>query len=139
MNDFTYLEDKVFFIELLAHGDEALFETKFARLFDFRDPQIKRKEFNAIRNAVYAKLIARYGPVCQLKVHPDCTKDKQFHVDHMIPLSSVILQRKLRGMKNNPDGTKPKSLSYGSNHPDNLLLACARCNSFKKHRLFSKI
>lgn len=36
------------------------------------------------------------------------------------------------------DGKKVPSLSYGSNDIANLMLACRRCNAFKKHRMPSK-
>ena len=46
--DFHYLEDKKYFINLLAKGDEERFEKESRCLFDFRTPQIKRNEFNKI-------------------------------------------------------------------------------------------
>jgi hypothetical protein len=41
---------------LLAGGDEARLDTEFSDQFDFRDPAIKRLEFNKIRKRVLAEL-----------------------------------------------------------------------------------
>jgi hypothetical protein len=46
---FEYPEDRKFFANLLAGGDEARLDTEFSNHFDFRDPGIKRLEFNKIR------------------------------------------------------------------------------------------
>ena len=43
-----------------------------SHLFDFRDPDLKRKEFNAIRDAVFAELQRCYGTSCQLRCHEGC-------------------------------------------------------------------
>ncbi len=132
---FEYVEDRKFFINLLADGDVQRFESEFSDYFDFRHPAIKRWEFNKTRKNVLAELIERYGKQCQLRIHADCSKVQIWEPDHIIPLSSAELSRKLRHMKNNADGSKPVSVSYGSNHPKNLILACKRCNAFKKHRI----
>lgn len=132
---FTYPEDRDFFCNLLAGGDLVLFEEKFSDLFDFRHPAIKRWEFDKTSKQVLVGLLQKYGEVCQLQLHPDCSIEKKWEPDHIIPLSSGELQRKLRHLKTNPDGSKPESLSYGSNHPRNITLACKRCNAFKKHRI----
>ena len=132
---FEYPEDRAFFCNLLAGGDSVRFEQLFGDFFDFRHPAIKRLEFDRTSKQALAGLIEKYGEVCQLQLHPDCSKEPIWETDHIIPLSSGELQRKLRNLKNNPDGSKPKSLSYGSNHPRNLILACKRCNAFKKQRI----
>ena len=136
---FAYPEDRDFFCNLLAGGDPNRFEKEFTDYFDFRHPAIKRWEFDKTSKKVLANLIEKYGAVCQLRLHPDCSKVQIWEPDHLIPLSSAELQRKLRHIKNNPDGSKPESLSYGSNHPKNLILACKRCNAFKKHRIIWQV
>ena len=135
--DFHYLEDKKYFINLLAKGDEERFEKESRCLFDFRSPQIKRDEFNKIRNKVLKELIKKHGLKCQLNLIPECEKDKNIVVDHFIPLSSNILNKILRNLK--PENNKKvKTQSYGSNHQKNFILACGKCNGYKKHR-FIKI
>lgn len=134
MNNFQYKADYNFFLDELARGDVTLFENKFMKIFDFRNPAIKRKEFNRIRDKVFKKLSAKYGEKCQLNLCKDCSKEKLFDVDHFIPLSTNELNKKLRGMKAK-NGKKVPSQSFGSNDISNLRISCKRCNSFKKHRI----
>jgi 5-methylcytosine-specific restriction endonuclease McrA len=102
-------------------------------LFDFRDPLKKRKEFNQIRNQVFEELKVRFGSSCLLKCHPDCTNIGT-EVDHLIPLSSNVLNKEIRNIKGE-NRKKVPTQSFGSNHRSNFILACSRCNAFKKHRL----
>ena len=104
-----------------------------AHLFDSRDPDLKRKEFNAVRDAVYAELQRRYGEGCQLRCHEDCG-GVSIVVDHLIPLSSNVLNKTLRGMKATADRKAPTQ-SFGANHVDNFVLACRRCNAFKQSKV----
>lgn len=134
MNNFQYKEDYNFFLNKLAKGDKILFAKKYLKLFDFRDPSIKRKEFNKIRNNLYKKLVLKFGEKCQLRIHPDCSKEKVFDVDHFIPLSTNKLNKEIRGIKAEK-GKKVPSQSFGSNNISNLKIACKKCNSYKKHRL----
>lgn len=134
MNNFEYKADYEYFLNKLAHGDAELFESKFLRLFDFRDPKIKRAEFNKNRNKFLDILVKKYGLVCQLKLHGDCSLIKEFSVDHYIPLSTNKLNHELRHLKAEK-GKKVVAQSFGSNDIENLRIACARCNSFKKHRI----
>ena len=134
MKTFQYKADYKFFLKALAHGDEVLFEKKFLKLFDFRDPGLKRKEFNLIRNDVYKKLVSKYGEKCQLNLCADCSVEKVFAVDHFIPLSSNKLNKEIRNLKA-PKGKKVLSQSFGSNDIANLIIACKRCNDFKKHKI----
>lgn len=134
---FKYPEDRDFFIDFLASGDENKFDKEFPDYFDFRSSKIKRDEFNKIRNDVFRKLLVKYGEKCQLKIHPDCSKINKFEVDHFIPLSTNELNKKLRHMKRTSDRKVPAQ-SFGSNNIKNLLIACSRCNAFKKHLLISK-
>ncbi|NCB21061.1 MAG: HNH endonuclease [Clostridia bacterium] len=134
MNNFQYKSDYNYFLKKLANGDKILFEKKFSKMFDFRSPLIKRKEFNLIRNKVYKELILKYGEKCQLNLCPDCGEIKKFDVDHFIPLSTNKLNKLLRNLK--PEvGKKVASQSFGSNDVSNLRIACKRCNSFKKHKI----
>lgn len=127
---FQYPEDRKFFVNFLAHGDESIFEHKFKQLFDFRDPDIKRKEFNSIRKQIYNKLLQKYGKVCQLKASSKCSFSDEFHVDHFIPLKSNELNKNIRKQKRT-DSKKIPAQSFGSNHPDNFVLACKNCNRDK--------
>ena len=99
MSDFQYKKDYNFFLEKLAKGNKDLFSKKYLKLFDFRDPSIKRKEFNKIRNNLYKRLVLKFGEKCQLKIHPDCSKEKVFDVVHFIPLSTNKLNKEIRNVK----------------------------------------
>jgi hypothetical protein len=127
-------EDYNFFLNKLAKDDVVLFEKKYRKMFDFRDPKIKRDEFNKIRNNIFKKLISKYGKKCQLNIHKDCSKEEVFDVDHYIPVSTNELNKKLRGMKPK-NGKKVPAQSFGSNDISNLRIACKRCNAFKKHKI----
>lgn len=135
MHGFQYEEDYIYFLEKLAKGNKDLFFNKYLKMFDFRDPYLKRKDFNKIRNKVFRELILKYGKKCQLRIHPDCSKEKAFDVDHYIPLSTNKLNKDLRKIKAK-DGKKVPSQSFGSNDISNLRIACKKCNSFKKHKIF---
>lgn len=134
MNNFQYRADYDYFLNALANGDVNLFENKFSKLFDFRDPKIKRAEFNKQRNDIFKKFVKVHGKTCQLSLCSDCCNIKKYHIDHYIPLSTNELNKKLRGMKP-VNGKKVPSQSFGSNDMDNLRIACERCNSHKKHRI----
>jgi 5-methylcytosine-specific restriction endonuclease McrA len=133
INKFTYKEDQQAMEELLTEhgGIIANFE-----LFDFRSPDIKRKEFQTLRNNVFNELVGEYGESCRLQSHPGCTI-KAEQVDHLIPLSSNVLNKNIRHIKGK-NGTKVPSQSFGSNHKNNFVLACRRCNAYKKHNFPSK-
>jgi len=138
MLEFKYPEDYKFFVDLLSDGNENSFNKKFKDYFDFRDPKIKRGEFNKIRSKTFERLKNIYGLKCQLKIHPDCSKVKKFDIDHFIPLSTNELNKKIRHMNKEP-GHKVPTQSFGSNHIKNLRIACSKCNSYKKHRLIKII
>ena len=95
---FEHPEDRRFFIDRLAGGDEQKFEAEFLDCFDFREPAIKRKEFKALRNRAFRDLLQRHGETCQLRIHADCGKDKRWEVDHIVPLATNELNTKLRNM-----------------------------------------
>ena len=88
---------------------------------------------NKIKKKVLKGLVERYGEECQLKIHPDCSKDKIFEPDHIIPLSTNELNKKLRHLERTSDEKVPAQ-SFGSNHHKNLVLACSRCNAYNKHK-----
>lgn len=131
---FEYPEDRKFFANLLTGGDEKRLETEFADYFDFRHPAIKRWEFNKVRKKLLNELSLKYERRCQLRIHPDCSKDGKFEPDHIIPLSTNELNKKLR-LFVRTSNEKVTAQSFGSNHTKNLTLSCKRCNSFKKHRI----
>lgn len=133
MINFEYPEDREFFANLLADGDTEKLEKEFADLFDFRHWAMKRWEFNKIRKKVLVDLIEKYHGECQLRIHEDCSKEAIFEPDHIIPLATNELNKKLRGISR-ISSEKVPTQSFGSNHPRNLTLACKRCNAFKKHR-----
>ena len=127
--DFEFEEDREYF-ESLLKSLGGLAEN--IDLFDHRNPTTKRSEFAKQRNRVFQSLKEQLGNTCLLRCHIDCSGTAE-HVDHLIPLSSNELNKKLRGMKG-VNGKKAPTQSFGSNNRKNFALACARCNSFKKHK-----
>lgn len=138
MINFEYPEDREYFANLLANGDIEKLDRDFSDLFDFEHPAIKREKFNKIKKKVLQELMEKYNGECQLKIHEDCSKVEKFEVDHIIPLSSNELNKKLRGMTR-ISSEKVERQSFGSNNMRNMVLACKRCNAFKKHRMFLPI
>ena len=130
MLDFEYKEDQEYFRKLLdaVGGLDASSE-----LFDFRSLSEKRKEFNKMRDSVFERLISTYGDSCQLRYHNDCS-EKATQVDHLIPLATNVLNKQLR-LRKGENGRKVPAQSFGSNHMSNFVLACKRCNAYKKHNL----
>ena len=131
MKSFEFVEDKKFFVDIFCSGDEEEFDRYYSKFFDFRNPQIKRKELNVhkIKTILLEKHIS-----CQLKLSPTCSGVQYLQVEHLIPISTNKLNKKLRNIKASP-GKKVLTQSFGSNHLSNLVLACEKCNSLKKHRL----
>lgn len=127
---FDHQEDRQYFDTVLQDvgGVDAN-----SHLFDFRAPEQKRRKFNAIRDSVFASLKQRYGSGCRLNGHEDCSGVGTV-VDHLIPLSSNVLNKSIRGMKATAKKKAPTQ-SFGSNHSDNFVLACRRCNDFKKSKI----
>lgn len=130
---FQYPEDRDFFVSFLVDGDEGKFESEYKDYFDFRDPKIKRADFDKLRPELFRELVGRNGLKCQLKIHSDCSKIARFEVEHVIPLSTNELNKKLRHIKRT-SWQKVESQSFGSNNIKNLVIACSRCNAYKKHR-----
>jgi 5-methylcytosine-specific restriction endonuclease McrA len=131
---FEYPEDEKFFADLLTNGDITKLHTQYTHLFDFNHPAIKRWEFNKVSKKLLQELMEKYEGKCQLCIHPDCSKEAKFECDHIIPLSTNELNKTLRNMKR-VSKEKVSAQSFGSNHIDNLILACKRCNAFKKHKI----
>ena len=128
--NFEYKEDKIFFQHLFKEfgGLERNHD-----LFDSSDPLLKRQAFNRIRNKVFRKLQDKFGDICMLNFHADCTNSAD-QVDHLIPLSSNILNKTIRTMKAEK-GKKVSAQSLGSNNDRNFVLSCSRCNAAKKHHI----
>ena len=135
---FNHPEYDQFFRELLCEEGEDL--SKYISLFDLREPaSVKRRELNARRyEQAWKELEARYGRMCQLQCVESCEIDNPTAIDHVIPLSSNELNKKLRKAKPLVAGKKVPTESFGSNDISNLVLACARCNSNKKHRFLDR-
>lgn len=132
MIDFEYPEDKLFFERLLINGTKTRIEN-FQNYFDFRNPIEKRKEFNSKRKSVLNQLVERHGLNCMLRLGC-CDMKSGTAIDHLIPLSTNKLNKQLRQVV--PQiGRKVPSQSYGSNHIDNLIIACSNCNNHKKHKI----
>lgn len=129
---FEFPEDRKYFESLFGVSNI----DQCSDFFDFRDPKVKRKEFSLIRKKVFANLIEKHGFVCQLSCHEDCLQ-KPTQVDHLIPLATNQLNKKSRRLNALPR-KKVVAQSFGSNNPINLILACSRCNAFKKHKLPDK-
>lgn len=129
---FDFPEDKEFFAKLLCADQETI--EKYHRLFDSRDPALKRKEFNRKRSELIVFLKERQGLNCALNFPGICDLQSGLNIDHIIPLSTNKLNKELRALK--PEkGKKVKSQSFGSNNTENLILTCKNCNNHKKHRL----
>src|ERR1044071_5226137 len=131
---FKHSEYDQFFSDLLCEEGEDL--SKYASLFDLREPpNIKRRELTARKyKQAWNELEKRYGRICQLQYIETCEINNPVAIDHVIPLSSNVLNKKLRKAKPLMSGKKVPTESFGSNDISNLVLACSKCNSNKKHR-----
>ena len=133
MRTFEHDEDIDFFAEIMCRGAKADLDA-FASHFDFRPPHEKRAEFKHSRRRAFKLLVEKFGRACMLRYPSKCIGGAKLQVDHVIPISSNELNKRLRRLKPRK-GRKVKSQSFGSNHPDNLVLACPACNGHKKHRI----
>jgi 5-methylcytosine-specific restriction endonuclease McrA len=132
---FEYPQDKEYFERLFLFSNKFKIEN-FRTLFDFRPPNTKRREFNLIRNLVLRQLLDIHGMKCMLNMEC-CNLASGIAIDHLIPLSTNMLNKAIRNIK--PEkGKKVKTQSFGSNHIDNLLIACNNCNNHKKHRIIDR-
>lgn len=129
--EFEFREDRDYFEKLLCSESQTI--ENFIHLFDFRPVIEKRKEFNKHRNKLKELLISNHGEECMLKLSM-CDLSSGIAIDHLIPLSTNQLNKSLRKLK--PiKGKKVATQSFGSNHIENLVIACANCNNHKKHRI----
>ncbi len=128
---FKFPDDEEFFRHLLCKPDEDI--SKYELLFDFRSAIVKRKEFNYQYTHLLSRLYGQCGTMCQLQCQSVCDIRSGITIDHLIPLSTNELNKKLRHLPA-PPGKKVPSQSFGSNHPNNLVIACCSCNNHKKHR-----
>ena len=130
---FKYKKDKQYFADLIADGDIILLMRKYSGLFDFRNPKIKRMEYNLRKRELFDILLKRANGICQI-----CKIKKGVEIDHIIPLASNQLNKKFRKMsptKIHGKLRKVPSESYGSNELINLQLACRSCNRKKWYKL----
>ena len=132
---FEHAEDLLFFEGLLVKEKGQSIDD-FQSMFDFREPQIKRKEFNKIRDLILSQLKELHGEKCMLSLAM-CDIESKLVADHLIPLSSNKLNKEIRKLVPEP-GKKVKTQSFGSNHLDNLILACNKCNNHKKHKFLDR-
>lgn len=135
MINFEHQEDREYFEKLLLTEDKMSLE-KYKTLFDFRPLRIKRREFNYYRNENLNKLIEKHGKRCMLRMEC-CDLDSGISIDHLIPLSTNKLNKELRNLKP-AKFKKIKSQSFGSNHMNNLIIACTNCNNHKKHKILDR-
>lgn len=131
---FEHDEDRAFFASLLCEGNQQMLDDKYADFFDFRSPKVKREEFDRLRPSLLSQLVQSHGQRCMLQFPSLCEGSETLQVDHFIPLSSNVLNKAIRHQLAE-EGKKVQTQSFGSNHIKNLLLACPRCNAFKKHRM----
>jgi 5-methylcytosine-specific restriction endonuclease McrA len=132
--NFKYKNDEMFFKKML----EFLNIDTFLTLFDFSEPIEKRKEFNKIKKKFYDQLMLKQQGECYLAFNSICDVSKGYQIDHIIPLSTNILNKNLRNLKSTDKNKKVQSESYGSNHINNLILTCKSCNQNKKHKLLNQ-
>ena len=132
---FKHPEDRKYFEKLLLTKEITSLED-YKTLFDFRPPAIKRTEFNQCRRKILSQLIKKNGDKCMLALEC-CDPSSGITIDHLIPLSTNKLNKELRNMKP-VKGRKVGSQSFGSNHLDNLIIACNKCNNRKKHRFLDR-
>lgn len=132
--EFEFKEDMEYFEKLLCSGSQTI--DQYIHLFDFRSADEKRKQFNKEKSKLKEELISKDGGKCMLKLSM-CDINSGITIDHLIPLSTNQLNKSLR--KISPlKAKKVATQSFGSNHIDNLVIACANCNNHKKHRILDQ-
>ena len=135
---FKYPEYEQFFRDLLCEEGEDL--SKYASLFDLREPpSMKRRELTRGKyKQAWDELEKRSSLICQLQFVEGCEMKNPVAIDHVIPLSSNVLNKHVRKSKPLIAGKKVPTESFGSNNISNSVLACAKCNSNKKHRFLDR-
>jgi hypothetical protein len=131
MNHFEFPEDREFFANLLTGGDVSKL-SKFKDCFDFRSKEVKRKEFALMRDHLFKELVKKNGYRCAFRISPKCTPDKNLQLDHIIPIATNELNKKLRKIRGK-NGKKTVPQFFGSNYIGNLALLCEECNRAKRH------
>ena len=131
--DFEYSEDRSFFAQLFGVSENELL-LRYRALFDFRALVVKRALFQLQRIKLWEQLRTVTEPSCFLQLSSHCTGTQQLVLDHLIPLATNELNKKLRKQKA-AFGHKVSAQSFGSNNLENLTFACTTCNNYKKHRL----
>jgi 5-methylcytosine-specific restriction endonuclease McrA len=132
--EFEFKEDAEYFEKLLCNESQTMQD--FIHLFDFRSVDEKRREFNKVKYKLKAELISKSGEECILKFNM-CDMSSGIVIDHLIPLSTNQLNKSLRKLSA-AKGKKVATQSFGSNHIDNLVIACVNCNNYKKHRILER-
>jgi hypothetical protein len=132
---FEFPEDEECLRKLLREPNEDI--DKYELLFDFRSHIVKRKEFNHQYGHLLSILHEQYGTACQLQCSCVCRIRTGVVVDHLLPLRTNELNKKLRHLSA-PLVNKVSSQSFGSNHPNNLVIASYSCNNHKKHRFLPR-
>ena len=133
---FEHPEDEEFFASLLANGSKEELRAKLMPRFDFREPSAKRADFDKLKQLAMKEMAQEGRTKCELHLVDDCDS-QNLVLDHIVPLSSNELNKHLRKMVA-PHGKKVPTQSFGSNDPRNFLVACEKCNNFKKHRFIKK-
>lgn len=133
---FEYPDDEQFFAMLLAEGSKENLRAEFIHRFDFREPSTKRADFDKLKGLAMKEMVQQRRTKCELHLIAGCD-DQKLVLDHIVPLSSNELNKHLRKMRA-PQGKKVPTQSFGSNHFSNFLVACEKCNNFKKHRFIKK-
>jgi len=105
---FKYESDRLYFLNLFDRLEDETY--KIAPYFDFRPPVQKRKEFNHIKNKIFQQLINENGLKCMLNLSPKCTIESGISIDHIISLSTNILNKELRHIKSTEKGRKVQSI-----------------------------
>jgi hypothetical protein len=131
--DFDYSEDREYFRKLLCASGEKI--TRYSSLFNFDSLEKKRRAFNNISKEHLEEIKGSHRSKCLLRLSEACSGRAEV-IDHLIPLATNKLN-KLRGLKPR-SGKKVSSQSFGSNHDANLISACKKCNSHKKHILLDR-
>lgn len=129
--EFEFKEDQDYFEKLLCSETQTI--EHFKHLFDFRPVTEKRNYINKNGSKLKELLISKHGAECMLRLSM-CDMNSGIAIDHLIPLSTNQLNKSLRKLKA-VKGKKVATQSFGSNHIDNLVIACSNCNNHKKHRI----
>ncbi len=117
---------------------------KYEKMFDMESTtEEKRKFFNSHRKKLLKELKNKEGfeddktCKCLLQYSKDCDIKSGETVDHIIPLSSNILNKEINHAKAEK-GKKVPTESFGSNDYSNLIISCKKCNRAKFNKFLDK-